>query len=484
MTMYKRSAKRFLVVSYTNHATDQFIEDLQKVGIPNCDMVRLGSKSSASTFPLLLSNQGKLGPRTKAASDRILALKLEQSVNRAELQKAFYSLLHFSPSFKDFQEHLEFSEDGKLYHTAFQIRKSKDGWTQIGGKGKSTKPNYLFSLWSQGKGPGMFKHDISQEVRAVWAVPLQQRQALLSRWESEIYQNLLQEIKELVDMSNTLEDNLNVLFRQGQVATLLSKRVIACTTTAAAKYVNPIQAAKPDVVLVEEAGEIQESHILAAIPRTVTQLILIGDHKQLRPKCTNYSLSVEKGDGYDLNLSLFERLILQGCPCTTLQKQHRMHKDISFFPRTLTYPELQDGPGTLSRDPIQGLMDRVIFIDHEHPETFLEGVADMRDPNQNRTKQNEFEAKMCLRVVKYLAQQGYGTSDVVLLTPYLGQLRMLMDIMADENDPVLNDMDSAELIRAGLLTEAASKLNKGKLRVSTIGMFSVLFVGGSATPIS
>lgn len=35
------------------------------------------------------------------------------------------------------------------------------------------------------------------------------------------------------------------------------------------------------------------------------QLILIGDHQQLRPKCS-YKLSVEQGDGFDLNQSLFE----------------------------------------------------------------------------------------------------------------------------------------------------------------------------------
>lgn len=52
-----------------------------------------------------------------------------------------------------------------------------------------------------------------------------------------------------------------------------------CTTTAAAKYREDINAAEPDILLVEEAGEILESHILTAMGRSTKQLILIGDHQ-------------------------------------------------------------------------------------------------------------------------------------------------------------------------------------------------------------
>lgn len=41
--------KRILVLSYTNHALDQFLKDLMKIGISSGDMVRLGSKSTEST---------------------------------------------------------------------------------------------------------------------------------------------------------------------------------------------------------------------------------------------------------------------------------------------------------------------------------------------------------------------------------------------------------------------------------------------------
>lgn len=41
------------------------------------------------------------------------------------------------------------------------------------------------------------------------------------------------------------------------------------------------------------------------------------------------------------------------------------------------------------------------------------------------SKQNLYEVEMVLKVAKYLGQQGYGTDDMVILTPYLGQLSLL-----------------------------------------------------------
>lgn len=41
-----------------------------------------------------------------------------------------------------------------------------------------------------------------------------------------------------------------------------------------------------------------------------------------------YSLRVESGRGFDLNVSLFERLVKSGYPHTTLELQHRMPPEV------------------------------------------------------------------------------------------------------------------------------------------------------------
>jgi hypothetical protein len=95
--------------------------------------------------------------------------------------------------------------------------------------------------------------------------------------------------------------------------------------------------------------------------------------------------------------------------------------------------------------------------------------VDQRDEGAKNSKENAYEADMVLRCVRYIGQQGYSTADIVILTPYLGQLFLLMKTLEVENDPILNDLDSAEFIRAGLLPHDSSGVSRRKIRISTIG---------------
>lgn len=151
-----------------------------------------------------------------------------------------------------------------------------------------------------------------------------------------------------------------------------------------------------------------------------------------------------------------------------------MHPDISLYPRALTYPELLDDPKTFMRKRVKGLHSRVIFVDHLEAETNYTALVDRNDTTVKASKQNPFEATMVLKCVKYLSQQGYKTDQMVVLTPYLGQLRLLLGLLETENDPILNELDSHDLIRAGLMTQAATKVEKRPLRLSTIGEFGLM----------
>ncbi|OAA49073.1 cbbX [Beauveria brongniartii RCEF 3172] len=387
---------RILVLSYTNHALDQFLEDLLKIGIEQDSMTRLGSKYSTATACLSFETQSREAASRLTKAQHTLFFRLRQELNRLRtcIKEQFEN--DFNPSSRELLNYLEFSEDVQLqlFWRAFQIPDVEDGFQMAAANG------------------------------------------------------------------SVMDESRRSLIRE--------KRIIGCTTTAAAKYSSLVEAAQPDFVLVEEAGEILEAHILAALSPSTKGLILIGDHKQLRPKCKNYSLSVEKGSGFDLNRSMVERLVLQGHHHSTLLRQHRMHPDISLLVRSMTYPDLLDGEKTLSRPAIRGMRDRVAFVNHSHPEGDIGDRGDRFDTDQKTSKQNRFEAEMILKTVKYLGQQGYKTENMVVLTPYLGQLRLLQEMLSRENDPLLNDLDSHELIRAGLLTVAAGKTTRSRLRLSTI----------------
>jgi hypothetical protein len=73
---------------------------------------------------------------------------------------------------------------------------------------------------------------------------------------------------------------------------------------------------------------------------TIVDIAGIGDHQQLRPKLTNYSLTVASGRGIDADMSLFERLQRQEYPMATLRSQRRMQVDISAPIRKTVYPSL------------------------------------------------------------------------------------------------------------------------------------------------
>ena len=158
----------------------------------------------------------------------------------------------------------------------------------------------------------------------------------------------------------------------------------------------------------EEAGEILESHIMTALSDDIQQIILIGDHqyeehlfvvhfhncanhlnRQLRPKVNNYDLTVEKGDGFDLNRSLFERLVLKGYPHTRLKAQHRMRPEISTLIRHLTYPDLIDAPKTQNRANVRGLQNNLVLINHDQPETEV-AADERRDMSAKSSKQNQY----------------------------------------------------------------------------------------------
>ncbi|KAL6694498.1 P-loop containing nucleoside triphosphate hydrolase protein [Trichoderma pleuroticola] len=460
---------RILVLSYTNHALDQFLEDLMDIGIDEGNMVRIGSKATVRTDALRIDTLSR-NPQVRSSLDirpMLNATRAEQLQTATRLDDLIKSLKSQVP-LKEILDTLEFSDSGMRYWSAFQV---PDG-DQIAGKNnKALQPVDVFDRWLKGKNLsslGMLAASIDPEDYPIWNIPPQHRQALYNEWVSQVRQEQVDEFAQLAETANNLYRQIDSLFKESKRNVVKNRRIIGCTTTGAAMYQSIIRAASPDIVLVEEAGEILEAHVITSLSPSVKQLILIGDHKQLRPKVNNYNLTVEKGEGFDLNVSLFERLIRQGHRFAVLQEQFRSHPDISQFARLLAYPELKDVAKTHSYKPIRGLQKRVVFVHHEHPEEQLNNVSDRRDPTSKASKKNTFEAEMVLKTVKYLSQQGYKSEDMVVLTPYMGQLSLLRQTLSEINDPYLNELDTHDLVRAGLMTHAASKAAKAKLRLSTV----------------
>jgi hypothetical protein len=458
------------VQTYTNHSLDQILEDFLSIGIPASSMVRLGQKYNDITKALTIPEQSHT---YRMSSQTYKMIQEEKTVSESyhdALIKKVSQFRHFNPTYKLLLEYLEFSEDSEFYD-AFLIPKGEDGMSKVNKRGKAANEFYLLERWAAGNHAGIFREIAERDFSTIWRMPREARTSLMNKWSREMTEEHVSEMENLFKKYNNCQDQIQRLYNEKTAHIIGQKRIIGCTTTAAAKYTEAIRKASPGVILVEEAGEILESHVLTAMTSNTKQLVLIGDHKQLRPKVNNYSLTIENGSGYNLNQSLFERLVVAGVPHATLNMQHRMRPEISALVRTLTYPELGDASTTQSRPNVRGFQDNLIFVSHDRPELNAERIADRRDEGAKASKENQYEAEMVLKCVRYLGQQGYGTDNLVILTPYLGQLYLLLRTLSADSDPVLNDLDSFEFVRAGLLAPAASDITRRKIRISTIGKF-------------
>ena len=106
-----------------------------------------------------------------------------------------------------------------------------------------------------------------------------------------------------------------------------------------------------------------------------------------------------------------------------------MHPEISAIPKLITYPELHDAPHVSNQPAVKGLQGRVIFVDHNQPEDQRDKLA---NKDESVSKTNQHEIGMVVAPIRYLLQQGYTPSDLVVLTPYLGQLLKLQDALVFE----------------------------------------------------
>lgn len=278
--LHDSTQQNILVVCYTNHALDQFLEDLLDIGIPESVMVRLGGKSTPRTASLSLYSKRPSSTYKRGAADWAIIDQLKQTsqILQANLKSTFDQYQAFALRTQDLLEYLEF--EAPEYYEAFQVPQSADGMTRVGRRGRVVGPDYLYNQWSQGWDAGMYKGSPHVEAASdIWSMLPPARNALITKWQHDILKEQVEKLSEVSQDYNECQDHLSHKLNDHVGAILGSMRIIGCTTTAAAKYREDIKMASPDVLLVEEAGEILESHVLTALGDKTTQLILIGDHK-------------------------------------------------------------------------------------------------------------------------------------------------------------------------------------------------------------
>ncbi|CAG9821989.1 unnamed protein product [Phaedon cochleariae] len=184
--------------------------------------------------------------------------------------------------------------------------------------------------------------------------------------------------------------------------------VVGMTTTAAARLQSSLQVLKSPIVIVEEAAEVLEAHVISALTAHCKHLILIGDHQQLKPSAADFKIETK----YRLGISLFERMVINNIQCHTLDVQHRMRPEISSLVRPAIYPVLKDHESTIDRPRIAGLDNCLYFIDHKEQEQLC----------RDNSKKNIHEAQFLIQFARHLILNGYKPQNITILAAYLGQM--------------------------------------------------------------
>uniref|UniRef100_A0A8C4YWJ1 NFX1-type zinc finger-containing protein 1-like n=1 Tax=Gadus morhua TaxID=8049 RepID=A0A8C4YWJ1_GADMO len=250
----------------------------------------------------------------------------------------------------------------------------------------------------------------------IWQLSLAERWRLYRLWVSR-YRSFLQDQlqKSMEKYQNTVERLEEVQLNE-KICLLRNAKVIGMTTTGAAKFRKILQEVRPRLVIVEEAAEVLEAHTITSLNPECQHLILIGDHQQLRPSATVYDLA----KNFNLEVSMFERLVKSGFPFVRLNYQHRMRPEIARLLTLHIYPELENHPSVMDYDNVKGIQTNLFFLEHRHLE------ENLRD---GKSHENQHEAMFVVALCRYLLMQDYNPEQITILTTYSGQLFCLRNMM-------------------------------------------------------
>ncbi|KAF2856036.1 hypothetical protein T440DRAFT_96542 [Plenodomus tracheiphilus IPT5] len=442
-----------LVVCYTNHALDQFLEHLLDIGVQK--VVRLGSQSKSPKLKEHnLRNISRSEGKTK--NERYSAAMNYEILDQSEQNsKAAFSMLRRLQKHADWIT-LEAHIRAEHPHIHQQFR-------QIDDEGFQTAGRHPFEVWkssgsTQNGQPPIATADplatiVRKAIISIHLLSSQERGILLDYWVTLAYREKVSELFETVHDVAETQRTLGKIHDESDRRILEKADVIGVTTSGLARKISLLQNVKSKVVICEEAGEVTETHMLSALLPDVEHCIQIGDHEQLRPSVNNFrdlSLESEQGRLHALDKSQFERLSIgqrgrPNMPVAQLNVQRRMRPQVSTLIRETIYEKLIDHRSTINLPDVVGLRKNVFWLDHQNLENEKDTSA-----HHSKSKSNVWEVAMVQALVRHIVRQGvYSSEDIAVLTPYTGQLQKLRAALRSDFEIVLSDRDQDALEKDG-----------------------------------
>ena len=340
----------------------------------------------------------------------------------------------------------------------------------------------ISSLTEKLKMTEMMSTEEAMHVDSIWNLSPLDRLRIYLFWVESYRERYKVEIHRSEQEYEQLCEALEAVRFEEEERVIRQSTVVGMTTSGAARYHSVLQRVAPKIVVIEEAAEVMEAHIITSLSKNTKHTILIGDHKQLRPKATVYELAQK----YNLEVSLFERMVINSMDCKRLSIQHRMRPEIAALTKRIYDHEITDHGSVCHFPDISGVCHNLFFIDHTQMETRIEFL---------QSYSNDHEADFTVALCNYLLLQGYERKKITVLTMYTGQLLLLQEKMpkrkfdgvkvcavdnfqGEENDIILLSLvRSNEEGRIGFLGESnriCVALSRARKGFYCIGNFNLL----------
>eukprot|EP00746_Dinoflagellata_sp_MGD_P166367 gnl/MRDRNA2_/MRDRNA2_96196_c0_seq1.p1 gnl/MRDRNA2_/MRDRNA2_96196_c0~~gnl/MRDRNA2_/MRDRNA2_96196_c0_seq1.p1 ORF type:complete len:2418 (+),score=411.56 gnl/MRDRNA2_/MRDRNA2_96196_c0_seq1:103-7356(+) len=257
----------------------------------------------------------------------------------------------------------------------------------------------------------------------VWTLTPADKACLMRTWLAAETSRWRPVLDRLVCEHKFLLSRIASMERRHKVAILQEAEIVGATITGASIHVEMLREVGFRICVIEEAAEILEPLTLAAIPPSVKQLILIGDHYQLKPVLENEELARVS----NLDISMMERFIKanDGKPSAQLTLQNRMRPEMVKLINDI-YPKLGTNEDrTRKHLPVPGFGKAAMF--------FKDTTGHASEMSkEGRSQCNPGEASEIVELIAFLCFEGLKEEQITALAMYKGQRHLLIRMLASK----------------------------------------------------
>ncbi|EFO84345.1 hypothetical protein CRE_20452 [Caenorhabditis remanei] len=247
-----------------------------------------------------------------------------------------------------------------------------------------------------------------EDVKFIFSLARPKRWALYMHWCEEVRKMIVEILPQQISEYRAACKKMQEAMDRVDAEIMRMPMIIGATTTGCSRLRPILERVEPRILIVEEAAEVLEAHIVSAMISSVEHCVMIGDHKQLRPNPAVHELGTE----YGMQISMFERLVERALPYSQLREQHRMNLMISnVIVKPGFYDNVLDAENVSEYPDVEGMATNLFLWSHAFREDTPDGISWM----------NKHELMMVVELVRHLLKQSYKPQDIVVLTTYAAQ---------------------------------------------------------------